>query len=90
MPDLQTVLVPNPQCPVRQVKDGYIVMAASGATYPFDGPAALIWSQLDGSRDLAGILADIVATYEVEPDVAQADLLDFADSLLAAGLVVEA
>jgi hypothetical protein len=90
MPDLQTVLAPNPDCPVREVQDGYIVMAASGATHAFDGPAAFIWGQLDGSRDLAAILAGVVETYKVQPDEAQADLLDFANTLLAAGLVSEA
>ena len=89
MADLMTVLVPSPDCPVREVQDGYIVMAASGATYPLDDLSAFIWRLLDGSRDLAAILAEIVAAYKVEPDAAQADLLEFADALLAAGLVAE-
>jgi hypothetical protein len=91
MARLQTVLVPNPDCPVREVQGGYIVLAAAGdGAHPFDGVEAFIWARLDGTRDLAAILADVEAEYDVEPAQAQADLLDFADSLLAAGLVAEA
>ena len=88
MPDLQTVLAPNPECPVRGVKDGFIVMSATGNdTHALDGISAFIWSQLDGRRDLAAVLAAILDAYEVEPQEARTDLLEFASSLLEAGLV---
>ena len=89
MADLADIFVPNPACPVREVRDGFVVLAANGElTHPLDGLAAFIWRRLDGERDLAAIHADIVAEYDVEPDVAEKDLLSFADALVEAGLVV--
>ena len=89
MPDLKCVLTPNPSCPVRAVGDGFVIMAPEGdTTHSLDGLGGFIWKRLDGKRDLAAILADIVAEFDVAADVAQADLLEFAEALLAAGIVV--
>jgi hypothetical protein len=89
MADLQSVLARNPACPAREVQDGYVVMAADGrTTHPLDGVAAFIWRQLDGRRDLAAVRDDLVEEFEVEAAEAEADLLAFADQLLAADLVV--
>lgn len=90
MPDLKSVLAPNPACPVRAVGDGYVIMAAAGeTTHSLDGLGAFIWKRLDGTRDLAAVLADVVAEYDVAADVARGDLLEFAEALLAAGIAVE-
>lgn len=89
MPDLKTVLAPNPACPVREVGDGFVIMAAAGeTTHSLDGLGAFIWKRLDGRRDLAAVLAEIVAEYDVAADVAQADLLEFAAALVTAGIAV--
>ena len=89
MPDLKSVLMPNPACPARAVGDGYVIMAPAGDnTHSLDGLGGFIWKRLDGERDLAAILADVVAEFDVAADVAQADLLEFAEALLAAGIAV--
>lgn len=89
MADMADIFVPNPACPMREVRDGFVVLGANGKlTYPLDGLAAFIWRRLDGKRDLAAIHADIVAEYDVEPGVAETDLLSFADTLVEAGLIV--
>lgn len=89
MPDLKSVLAPNPACPVREVGDGFVIMAPEGEnTHSLDGLGGFIWKRLDGQRDLATILADIVAEFDVAADVARADLLEFAEALLAAGIAV--
>lgn len=91
MPDLKTVLAPNPACPVREVGDGYVIMAPEGSnTHSLDGLGAFIWKRLDGRTDLASVLADIVAEYDVAADVAQSDLLEFAQALVKADIVVVA
>jgi len=91
MADLQTVLARNPACPAREVQDGYIVLAPDGRTsYPLDGVEAFIWRQLDGRRDLAAVRDGLVEEFAVEAAEAEADLLAFADQLVAAGLVVPA
>ena len=89
MPDLKSVLAPNPACPVRAVGDGFVIMAPEGEnTHSLDGLGGFIWKRLDGQRDLATVLADIVAEFDVAADVAQIDLLEFAAALLAAGIAV--
>ena len=89
MPDLKSVLMPNPACPVREVGDGYVIMAPAGdTTHSLDGLGGFIWKRLDGKRDLAAVLADVVAEFDVAADVAQVDLLEFAEALLAAGIAV--
>lgn len=89
MPDLKSVLAPNPACPVRAVGDGFVIMAPAGEnTHSLDGLGGFIWKRLDGQRDLATVLADIVAEFDVAADVAQIDLLEFAAALLAAGIAV--
>lgn len=49
-----------------------------------------IWDHLDGQHDLSAVCAGVVAVFDVEPAQAEADLLEFADQLSAAGLIVEA
>ena len=89
MLDLKTVLAHNPACPVREVGDGYVIMAAEGNnTHSLDGLGAFIWKRLDGRTDLASVLADVVAEYDVAADVARTDLLEFAQALLTADIVV--
>ena len=89
MLDLNSVLTPNPACPVRAVGDGYVIMAPAGdTTHSLDGLGGFIWKRLDGIRDLAAILADVVAEFDVAADVAQTDLLEFAEALLSAGIAV--
>lgn len=48
-----------------------------------------IWTQLDGKRDLAAIRDSIVAKFTVEPDQAEADLIEFIGQLQAVGLIAE-
>ncbi len=91
MADLKTILTPNPACPVREVGEGFVIMAAEGeATHSLDGLGAFIWKRLDGRHDLAAVLADVVAEYDVAADTAQRDLLEFAEALIGAGVVTAA
>lgn len=46
-----------------------------------------VWSLLDG-RTLGEIVQVVVQEYEVEPDVARADVMTFARTLLDLGVVV--
>jgi hypothetical protein len=89
--DLTTVLTPAENCPVREVGEGFVILAGDGeTTHSLDGLGAFIWRRLDGRRDLAAILADVVAEYDVAADTATRDLLEFAAALVESGLVTEA
>ena len=86
--ELTNVLTPAADCPVREVGEGYVILAADGeTTHSLDGLGAFIWKRLDGNRDLAAVLADIVAEYDVPADKATTDLLEFAGALAEAKLV---
>lgn len=88
---LDSVLVPAEGCPVREVDEGFVILAKDGeTTHSLDGLGAFIWRRFDGKKDLAAILADIVAEYDVVADRATQDLLEFAEALHAAGLVRQA
>lgn len=86
--ELTNVLAPAEICPVREVGDGFVILAADGeTTHSLDGLGAFIWKRLDGQRDLASVLADIVTEYDVPTDTATRDLLEFVEALHEAGLI---
>ncbi|MBI4504519.1 MAG: PqqD family protein [Chloroflexi bacterium] len=87
---LGRVLVKRPDLQ-ETVLDGEAVLLDldRGTYYTLNGVGTAIWDLLTGERPLAGVLAAIVARFEVAEDVARADLTAFAMRLLHRGLVVE-
>lgn len=86
---LDTVLTHNPDCPMRQIGDGLVIMAPEGdTTHSLEEIAAFIWNRIDGTRDLAGVLDTILEAYEVDRPTAEADLLDFCRQMVEARLLV--
>jgi hypothetical protein len=86
--DLDSVLVPNELCPVREVGSGLVLMAPEGtATHSLDEIGAFIWRQLDGRRDLAGVVEALIAEYDVDAAQAGDDVRAFVSQLVEAGLV---
>ncbi len=88
MLEMTSVIVPQENCPAREIDESFVVLGPDGTTtHSLDGLGAFIWRRLDGKKDLAAVLADIVAEYDVAADQASTDLLEFAEALLASGLV---
>lgn len=86
--DFETIVVANPDCPVRQVGPGLVIMDPAGtATHSLDEVGAFLWNLLDGRHSLGQMVDALVATYDVEPERATTDAQDFLAQLLAAGLV---
>jgi hypothetical protein len=76
---------------VREVGEGLVIMAAQGdTTHSLDEIGTFIWQQIDGAKDLAMILDIILDEFAVERAVAEADLLQFAEELHVADLLVTA
>ena len=91
MPELTTILVHHPDCTIREIGDGLVIMAPRDtSTHSLEDLGAFIWHQFDGNRDLTGILAAILAEYDVAEEQAQADLQKFCDELLEAELIQNA
>ena len=88
--DLDTTLTRNPDCPVREIGESYVILAPSGeTTHALEDLAAFIWQHLDGQNDLGAVLKAILAEYDIDELTARADLLDFAQQLVETGLAVE-
>jgi hypothetical protein len=85
---LDTIVVRNENCPVREVGDGLVILAAAGtATHSLDEVGAFIWRQCDGQHRVADVVEALVAEYDVEPSRAAGDVQAFLNDLFAADLV---
>lgn len=85
--DMDTIVVANGDCPVREVGPGLVIMDPAGtATHSLDEIGAFLWRRLDGRHSLEQVVDELVAEYEVEPARATADVQDFLAQLMAAGL----
>lgn len=89
--DMDTILVPNKACPVREVGTGLVIMAATGtATHSLDEVGAFIWGQFDGRRTLGQVVEALVAEYDVAPGQASEDVRAFLAQLIEADLILTA
>jgi hypothetical protein len=61
--------------------------ADMAAIYVLNETGALVWQLLDGRRSLADVTEALVQEYEVDPDTAQADLVELVDQLCALGML---
>lgn len=88
MLDLDLILKPNEDCPVREIGDGLVIMAPTGdVTHSLEEIGAFIWRQLDGKRSLKEIIDFMTGEYDVSHEQATADLQHFVGELMAADLV---
>lgn len=72
-----------------EIDDEIVVMnLESGEFFSLTGTAREIWQLLDGTRDRAGLLAELARSFAVQPAEIDADLDLFLDSLAGAGLIV--
>ncbi len=80
----------NEDCPVREIGDGLVIMAPAGdVTHSLEDIGAFIWQQLDGQMSLDAVLDAITTEYEVERDVAEADLQVFINELLSTNIIIQ-
>ncbi len=82
-------------CPVRanrvvwQNIDGEVVIAdIDGSTIRIlNETASLIWALADGTRQTEDIVPEVCDKFEVTPEQARADVMEFCQELLQAGLI---
>ncbi|MCP3956522.1 MAG: PqqD family protein [bacterium] len=70
--------------------DYLILDLRSGRYYGVGEVGGFIWERLDGERDLAAIARAISARFEVDPERAAEDLIEFVTWLREIGLAVRA
>ena len=64
-----------------------VVVPARRELHELDETATFLWSQLSLSRTVAELTAALCAEFDVDPDVAEADVLDFLRALEEKGLL---
>jgi len=85
----------DPNMVYRMIADEFILVpirqhvADLESIYTLDEVGARIWELIDGQRTVKEIRDLIVEEYEVSPDVAEADLVEFIQQLEAIGGVRE-
>ena len=88
--NLDTKLNVPQQVMSRLVGDETVLLdLASGLYFGLDGVGKLIWESVSEGHDLAAAVKSVVAEYDVDEGQAEADVLDFAATLVKRGLLVE-
>lgn len=59
------------------------------AIYTLNPVGARIWELLDGERDGYVVLETLVREFDVSPEQARSDLIEFLEQLREAGIIVE-
>jgi len=78
---------------LRDVAGSYIVVPVGSQTLDFrcmitlNETGAFLWQQLQQEQEASALVEAVLAEYEVEPDVAKADVDRFVESLKEADLL---
>ena len=90
MVSLQAVYTRDDNMVFRRIGEEMILVPIRRRTadlesiYTLNDTGAFIWEQLDGQRTLAEVRDALVAEYEVTPEEAEADVLEFVTNLVEA------
>ncbi len=92
---LDTIYQHSPDVVARQILGETLLVPIRGELadlqriFALNPVAQHIWGVLDGVRNLAAVSESVVARFEVEPEQAAADVLEFVGLLSAGGLIVK-
>ena len=71
---------------IRNVR-GTILVAGPEQVFELDDSAAFVWRQIDGTRTIGEIGQALAAEYDVDPEAATRDVLEFVDGLVASEIL---
>ncbi len=72
----------------RAVGDEMVLLDVNGGTYfTLNAVGSVIWQRLGVGADLEGLVAAIIADFDVEPETARADAIEFLQMSTDAGLI---
>ena len=87
--DLQAIPRQNQDTASRSIDDAaYVLNPETSELHAFNGVGGRIWELIDGERTLQTVAQMIADEYEVEPTVAEADVLEFAETLQEKGILL--
>lgn len=79
----------NPDTPARSINGSAVVITPHDSTlHTLNGTATFIWERADGRKTLGEICAELLATFEVEENTAQADAGRFVKEAVEKGLML--
>ena len=86
--DLSVVLARNPAAAYR-IYEGKatVVLLERAEVKVVNEVGSLVWDRIDGRRSLGEIVQSIVDEFDVEPEQARRDVVEFVQSLREQGMV---
>lgn len=86
---LDDIFVLSPVASFQSVGDGAVVLLAdSGQLYSCNDTSEAFLRHMDGRRTLGDIVDLMIAEYDIERDVLEADLAELAETLTREGVIV--
>jgi hypothetical protein len=86
--DLQAIPRQNLDTASRSIDDtAYVLNPETSELHAFNEVGGRVWELIDGERTLEEMIAVIADEYDVEPRVAEADVVEFVEILVAKGIV---
>lgn len=85
----------NEEFVLRQVADTWVVLPIGSETANFNGmiklneTAALLWKTLEAGSDRDGLIAALMAEYDVDPALAGTDVDNFLQRIRNAGCLID-
>jgi Coenzyme PQQ synthesis protein D (PqqD) len=78
----------NPETPARSIDGEAIVITPRDSTlHSLNETATFVWDRCDGTQTLDAIVADLLAAFDVDGDVARVEVVSFVDRAVALGLL---
>jgi hypothetical protein len=86
--DLQATPRQNLDTASRSIDDtAYVLNPETSELHAFNEVGGRIWELIDGERTLQDVITAIADEYDVEPGVAEADVVEFVETLVDKGVV---
>lgn len=87
--DPGTVLAKHPGAAYRLYEGkATVVLLERAEVKVVNEVGSLVWDRIDGRRTLADLIQLVIDEFEVDPDQARRDVLEFVESLRENGMVV--
>jgi len=88
MIEMDRYITRDPDAAWRVFEDGAVIVSPTESVmHSLNRVGTRIWELADGSRTVSEILDVVVEEFEVDPDEAAADIVEFCDTLSSKGML---
>lgn len=87
MTDLKSILSHSSSIVTRKTGSEYVLVpvtnniADMNSVYTLNETGAFIWEQIDGKKSIAEIIEAVISEYEISPEEAEKDMMEFIENL---------